>query len=177
MEIHDKAYSDAIHACGLIRHKTDDPAVSELVNGLMANIDTLYKRIEDLEEMQDRDNYRKFKTNNESLCGEDDSGEAQAGDAGGDAGGNAPVADASSGAAAPGEGSDPEETGEETEEEIALKKAEPEGRLPSSSGKRGAPSTRRASGRSSTGPRFRTGLSARFAEASSRGPASTSPMC
>ena len=128
MEIHDKAYSDAIHACGLIRHKTDDPAVSELVNGLMANIDTLYKRIEDLEEMKDRDNYRKFKTNNESLCGEDDSGEAQAGDAGGDAGGNAPVADASSGAAAPGEGSDPEETGEETgeetEEEIALKKAE-----------------------------------------------------
>ena len=124
MEIHDKAYSDAIHACGLIRHKTDDPAVSELINGLMANIDTLYKRIEDLEEMQDRDNYRKFKTNNESLCGEDDSGEAQAGDAGGDAGDNAPVADASSGAAAPGEGSDPEETGEETEEEIALKKAE-----------------------------------------------------
>ncbi len=115
MEIHDKAYSDAIHACGLIRHKTDDPAISELVNGLIANIDTLCKRIEDLEEMQDRDNYRKFKTNNESLCGEDDSSEAQAGDAGGDAGEASPAADASA-----GDGSDPEET----EEEIALEKAE-----------------------------------------------------
>ncbi len=115
MEVHEKAYSDAIHACDSIRQKVDDPAVSQLVKDLMSNIDTLYARIVNLEEMQSRDMYRKFKTNNESLCGEDGSSEAQAGDAGGDAAEAAPAADASA-----GDGSDPEET----EEEIALKKAE-----------------------------------------------------
>ena len=115
MEVHEKAYSDAIHACDAIRKKVDDPAVSQLVKDLMSNIDTLYTRIVNLEEMQARDMYRKFKTNDESLCGEDGSSEAQAGDAGGDAGEAAPAADASA-----GDGSDPEKT----EKEIALKKAE-----------------------------------------------------
>ena len=115
MKCHEKAYSDAIEACDTIMKKVDDPAVSQLVKDLMSNIDTLYARIVNLEEMQSRDMYRKFKTNNESLCGEDGSSEAQAGDAGGDAAEAAPAADASA-----GDGSDPEETGEDA----ALKTAE-----------------------------------------------------
>ena len=97
------------------QEKEYDQDVSQLVKDIMSNIDTRYANIVNLEEMQARDRYRKFNTNNESLCGEDGSFVAQAGDAGGDAAEASPAADSSA-----GDGPDPEET----EEEIALEKAE-----------------------------------------------------